>query len=77
MVYRGRIENGMAVLEGDARLPDGTLVEIVPVEPAAPRTEADPLYRLLEFAAPTGIPDLAENLDHYLYGHPKVSDAEP
>ncbi|MBN1395037.1 MAG: hypothetical protein JW959_08435 [Pirellulales bacterium] len=77
MIYRGRIENGMAVLEGDARPADGTIVDVVPVEPAAARDEADPLYRLLEFAVPTGIPDLAENLDHYLYGHPKVSDAGP
>jgi hypothetical protein len=34
------------------------------------------LYRLAELATPSGIPDLAVNIDHYLYGHPKVDDAK-
>jgi hypothetical protein len=34
----------------------------------------DPLLRLIELAVDTGIPDLAENADHYLYGHPKQSE---
>lgn len=33
-----------------------------------------PLYRLHEHAIDTGIPDLAQNLDHYLYGLPKVEE---
>ncbi|MBN1393696.1 MAG: hypothetical protein JW959_01510 [Pirellulales bacterium] len=76
MVYRGRIEKGVAVLEGDARLPDGTVVEVVPVEPPAVPEKVDPVYRLYELAMPSGIPDLAENIDHYLYGHPKASDEQ-
>lgn len=76
MVYRGRIENGVAVLEGDVRLPDGTPVEISPLETTQACTEDDPFYRVYELAVPTGIPDLAENIDHYLYGHPKVSDEQ-
>ncbi len=81
MVYRGRIKDGVAVLEGDARPPDGTLVDVVPVTPQ-PATETldpevDPVYRLYELALPGGIPDLAQNIDHYLYGHPKASDEEP
>ena len=27
-----------------------------------------------DYAIDTGIPDLATNVDHYLYGHPKVGD---
>jgi hypothetical protein len=77
MVYRGHIENGVAVLEGEVRLPEGTPVEIFPLGATAEVPEDDPFYRVYELAMPTGIPDLAENLDHYLYGHPKVSDERP
>ena len=77
MVYRGRVDHGVVVLEGEARLPDGAIVDVVPVVSPAPTVEEDPVYRIYELAVPTGIPDLAENLDHYLYGHPKASDAQP
>jgi hypothetical protein len=36
--------------------------------------EKDPLLGLIDLAVDTGIPDLAENADHHLYGHPKQSD---
>lgn len=75
MVYRGRIDHGVVVLDGDASLPEGMLVDIVPVETPAPSVAVDRLYRLHELATPSGIPDLALNIDHYLYGHPKVDDA--
>ena len=76
MVYRGRIDHGVVVLEGDARLPEGALVNVVLVESdGANATES--VYRLDELATPTGIADLALNIDHYLYGHPKVDDAQP
>jgi hypothetical protein len=72
MVYRGCMNQGVVVLEGDARLPDGVIVEVVPIEPQPTgSTEVDPVYRLYELALPSGIPELAENIDHYLYGHPK------
>jgi len=77
MLYRGRIKDGVAVLEGDARLPDGTRVEVFPIGPETPCIEDDPVYRMYELAVPCGIPDLSENIDHYLYGHPKVDDAQP
>ena len=77
MVYRGCMNQGVVVLEGDARPPDGVIVEVVPIEPQPPAVEDDPVYRLYELAVPTGIPDLAQNLDHYLYGHPKASDEQP
>jgi transketolase len=35
-----------------------------------------PFYKIHELAIDMGITDLAENLDHYLYGHDKVSDEE-
>jgi hypothetical protein len=31
MTYKGTVKNGMVVLPADAKLPDGTNVEVVPV----------------------------------------------
>ena len=36
----------------------------------------DPAYNLAEIAEETGIPDLAINIDYYLYGLPKQSDEQ-
>jgi hypothetical protein len=69
MTYRGSIQNGVVVFEGKVTLPEGTVVEIHPVE--AKEEFDDPIYHLGDLAVPTGIPDLARNIDHYLYGHPK------
>jgi hypothetical protein len=33
----------------------------------------DLLLKMSMFAVNTGIPDLSTNIDHYLYGHPKVT----
>jgi hypothetical protein len=81
MSYKGTVRNGVVVLEPGASLPEGTPVKVEPetwesVFPKAPLgpPEEDPAYRMAERAGPTGIPDLSINADHYLYGHPKVSD---
>ena len=83
MSYRGIVKNGVVVLEAGADLPEGTTVKVEPeswesVFPKAPmcHPEEDPVYRMSELAADTGITDLAVNLDHYLYGHPKVTDGK-
>jgi hypothetical protein len=53
----------------------GDQVEVVPVmNPSTQNGNADPLLRMIDFAVDTGIADLAENADHYLYGHPKQSE---
>lgn len=39
----------------------------LPQEPPA----SDAVYRLDELAMPTGVSDLASNIDHYLYGAPR------
>jgi hypothetical protein len=75
MTYRGRVHNGVVVIEGGAALPEGTIVTIETHEVRAAADAEDPLYKLGELATASGIPDLALNIDHYLYGHPKVSDA--
>ncbi len=76
MVYSGVVKDGVVVFSDDASLPEGTLVRVE----AMPNTDKDSdgddaLYRLGDFAGPTGVPDLSVNIDHYLYGHPKVDDA--
>jgi hypothetical protein len=77
MSYRGIVKDKVVVLESGAELPDGTTVHVETeasgrnVLPAS-KTE---LFRMGELAMETGLPDLATNADHYLYGHPKVSHA--
>ncbi|MCK4659122.1 MAG: hypothetical protein KAV82_06325 [Phycisphaerae bacterium] len=77
MTYRGKVKNGVVVLDEDARIPDGTEVVVEPVGPASSDSSTkglSSLFRVAQRAKPTGIPDLAINHDHYLYGHPKVTD---
>lgn len=76
MVYRGRVSNGVVVLEEGVRLPEGTAVKVEPVEGPSVAGGDDRLYRLGQLAVPTGISDLSVNIDHYLYGHPKADDAD-
>lgn len=34
------------------------------------------IFDVARYAVDTGIPDLGLNHDHYLYGHPKVTDGD-
>jgi hypothetical protein len=69
MVYKGQVHDGWVVLEGDVRLAEGTPVIVETVEATSlPAVIPDPVYRLGELAASTGIADLAMNIDHHLYG---------
>jgi len=80
MVYQGTIQNGVVVLENGICLPEGVpvQVELVVKEPSEPTLspEDDALLRMSELAVDMGVPDLAVNIDHYLYGHPKVTDGQ-
>jgi hypothetical protein len=71
MVYRGRIEHGSIVLDPGAELPEGAEVQVEILDSEA----VDPLLRMTDLAVETGVSDLATNIDHYLYGHPRASDA--
>jgi hypothetical protein len=77
MIYRGTVKGNVVLLEAGAQLPDGTSVCVEPQEPARNGSLAGQcdLFQIGEQAVETGISDLATNADHYLYGHPKVSDA--
>jgi hypothetical protein len=80
MVYSGTIQNGVVVFDNGNHPPDGTIVHIVPVPDSTPAKVApqssDPLFEMGELATDTGVPDLAQNIDHYLYGHPKQIDGK-
>ena len=80
MTYRGKVVNGVVVLNGKVRLAEGSEVMVQP-RPAAKkssssrkvkRTLAERLASVIGKA--TGLPaDGSVNLDHYLYGLPKRS----
>ena len=38
--------------------------------------EDGPAFRISDLAVDTGLADLASNVDHYLYGHPKTDDGK-
>ena len=69
--HKGKVVNGVVVLEDNGALPDGTEVRVTPVEHE--KESATLGQRLLELAGTAeGLPpDLAENHDHYLHGLPK------
>lgn len=73
MTYRGRVKGGAIVLEPGVKLPEGTVVRIELELGEGQRP--DPLLGMAGLAVETGIEDLATNIDHYLYGHPKANDA--
>ena len=73
MTYRGTVRNGVVVMAADIALPEGTEVDVVVSEPAAPDIWAKlaDLGRWAE-TLPTDLPtDLAVNHDHYLHRQPK------
>jgi len=77
MTYRGRVKNGVVVLESGVRLREGMDVRVEPVEEtvsaAAGSQESRQLREgLLAFSGliKEGPSDLARNHDHYLHGTP-------
>jgi hypothetical protein len=78
MVFQGTVQNGVVVLRNGSNLPEGATVRVELVPPAAieeslaPQDEA--LLTMDDLSIDTGVPDLATNINHYLYGHPKVTD---
>ena len=77
MTYRGEVRNGMVVLDGPARLPEGAHVEVTLLPRSAAITEEEQVPTLYErlrsvIGIAEGLPsDLAENHDHYAHGRPK------
>ena len=75
MTYRGRVKNGTVVFDEPVSLPEGSPVEVI-VRGAQLEEECIPtLYERLKpvIGKAEGLPpDSSVNVDHYLYGHPKV-----
>jgi hypothetical protein len=78
MTYRGRVKNGVVVLDDPSALPDGTEVSVRPLKGRGARAKGGrgipTLYERLRNVV--GIvddlpPDFSVNHDHYLYGGPK------
>jgi len=77
MTYRGRVKNGVVVLEAGVRLQEGMDVRVEPVEAdkaGESSAETEQLRTgLLSFSGVVkdGPSDLARNHDHYLHGTPR------
>lgn len=71
MTYRGRVKNGVVVLEKSASLPEGTEVEVSPLKVEADAPTLNERYKDFIGIVDGLPPDMAENHDHYLYGTPK------
>lgn len=78
MTYRGRIENGVVVLEPGAQLREGMDVRVEPVPETASADEGSRAMNqlrngLMEFSGIVkgGPSDLSRNHDHYLHGTPR------
>lgn len=70
MTYRGRVKNGIIVLDPPADLPEGAQVEVYPVSEEAPMPTLYERYKDFIGIA-EGLPaDMAENHDHYIHGTP-------
>lgn len=65
MSLKGTVRNGVIVIEGNKKLPEGTEVEVV--------MESELLGKdLAEFVGTlTGPKDFARQHDHYIHGKPK------
>jgi hypothetical protein len=70
MTYRGRVKNGVVVLDEPAELPEGTEVRVDPVADETIPTLAEQFQDIIGIASDLPA-DLALNHDHYLYGAPK------
>ena len=70
--YTGQVQNGVVVFdEGILPLPEGTKVRVEPADLKMALRNLSAGLRSLAGRA-EGLPeDMAENLDHYLHGHPK------
>jgi hypothetical protein len=70
MIYRGRVQNGVVVLEDNVNLPDGTEVRVEPIRQRPRKTLAERYHSIIGIV--DDLPeDMAENHDQYLHGASK------
>jgi hypothetical protein len=71
MTIEGTVRNGVVVLEGTARPPEGARVRVELIESKRDENAASGVgRRMLKYAGrAVGLPsDMADNHDHYLHG---------
>ncbi|MFO0966185.1 MAG: hypothetical protein U0793_11460 [Gemmataceae bacterium] len=73
MSITGHVQNGVVVFDTPNGFPEGTAVKIEPIEEARRPAALSLLDRLGDVVGKVeGLPaDASQNVDHYLYGHPK------
>ena len=73
MTYRGTVKDGVVVLPADAKLPEGTTVDVVPAELLPENDPAISAILKLAKPRPDWPDDFALNHAHYVKGHPRKS----
>ena len=73
MSFTGHVENGVVVFDTPNALPEGTTVKVEAIASSATPYKRSLLDRLGDVVGKAeGLPaDASQNVDHYLYGHPK------
>ena len=73
MSLTGHVQNGVVVFDEPVTLPEGTAVQVEAVVLSTNTTKRSLLERLGDVVGKAkGLPpDASQNVDHYLYGHPK------
>lgn len=71
MKYTGTVKGGVVILEGNATLDEGTVVQVEPLSQPAPTHALGHRLKSFSGTAKRLPPDMARNHDHYLHGRPK------
>ena len=73
MSLTGHVQNGVVVFDTPNPFPDGTAVQVHVIVPPTIPSKRSLLDRLGDVVGKAkGLPpDASQNVDHYLYGHPK------
>jgi hypothetical protein len=73
MSLTGHVQNGVVVFDSPTTLPDGTAVRIEAIDAQSTPSKRTLLDRLGDVVGKAeGLPaDASQNVDYYLYGHPK------
>jgi hypothetical protein len=77
-MIRGRVQQGVVLLDDPEALPEGTEVSVRPLKKSSKKPDikedkptVGPALLRLAGKADDLPPDASRNLDHYLYGHHK------
>jgi hypothetical protein len=71
MTYRGRVRNGVIVLDAPASLPEGAEVEVSPMKTQREASTWADVFKDVIGNAEGLPPDSSIHHDRYLYGEPK------